>query len=204
MTMTPLFPLGTTLFPGGVLPLRVFEVRYLDMVKKCIADGDGFGVVALLSGKEVRTPDGEETLATHGTMARIDSWTSPMPGLIHMRCTGTGRFELAGAECGQFGLWRGRATPIADDPSAPIPAKLQSVANRLGQFISGLQKDRVPEDEMPIGRPYFLDESGWVANRWAELLPLPVTTKQYLLTMTDPVERLAWIHDYLQQRGALN
>src|SRR5690606_31086539 len=135
--------------------------------------------VALLSGKEVRTPDGEETLATHGTMARIDIWTSPMPGLIHMRCTGTGRFELAGAECGQFGLWRGRATLIADDPSAPIPAKLQSVANRLGQFISGLQKDRVPEDEMPIGRPYFLDESGWVANRWAELLPLPVTTKQH-------------------------
>jgi Lon protease-like protein len=56
---------------------------------------------------------------------------------------------------------------------------------------------------MPIGRPYLLDESGWVANRWAELLPLPVTTKQHLLAMTDPVARLAWIHEYLQQRGAL-
>lgn len=199
--MIPLFPLGATLFPGGILPLRIFEVRYLDMVKKCIADGSPFGVVALLKGSEVRTPEGHEELSEFGTLAQIDEWTTPMPGLMHLRCTGTTRFALTSSEVGQFGLWRGTITELPADPSVPIPAKLQGAATYLGKLIANLQKDRVPEDQIPFGRPYLLGESGWVANRWAELLPLPVEQKQRLLAMEDPVERLAEVHAYLARGG---
>lgn len=201
MTTIPLFPLGTTLYPGGLLPLRIFEVRYLDMVKKCLADGSSFGVVALLQGSEVRTPEGEEQLAQYGTLARIDSSTVPMPGVINLRCTGTTRFALSASEVGQFGLWRGTIQALPEDPSVPVPAKLQSTANHLGKLIASLQKDRVPDDEMPFARPYLMDDSGWVANRWAELLPLNVEQKQALLATDDPVQRLSEVHRFLTDSG---
>lgn len=204
MTSIPLFPLGTTLFPGGVLSLRVFEVRYLDMIKRCIADGSPFGVVALLQGSEVRTPEGQEELADYGSLARIEKSTTPMPGVINLRCTGTARFKILGSEVGKFGRWQATVTELASDPSAPIPAKLQGAATHLGKFIASLQKDRVPEDEMPLARPFFLDESGWVANRWAELLPLPVQQKQRLLAMDDPVQRLTEIYEYLLKAGLVS
>lgn len=201
MTTIPLFPLGTTLFPGGILPLRVFEVRYLDMVKKCLADGSTFGVVALLQGSEIRTPEGHEQLAHYGTLARIDSSMVPMPGVINLRCTGTTRFALSASELGQFGLWRGAIQDLPADPSIPIPATLQSTANHLGKLITSLQKDRVPNDEMPFARPYLMDDCGWVANRWAELLPLNVERKQTLLATDDPVQRLTEVHRFLTDSG---
>lgn len=204
MASIPLFPLQTTLFPGGLLPLRIFEVRYLDLIKKCIADETQFGVVALLSGSEVRTPQGGEVLAGHGTMARIDAWDAPMPGLLHVKCSGTARFALSASEMGKYGLWHGEATELAADPSAPIPAAMQAAADRLGRLITELQKSRVPAGEMPMSRPYRLDECGWVANRWGELLPLPTAEKQLLLAMDDPVARLAWVHDYLSSRNLLS
>ena len=204
MAIIPLFPLQTTLFPGGHLPLRIFEVRYLDLIKKCIADGTQFGVVALLSGGEVRTPQGGEVLAAHGTMARIDAWEAPMPGLLHVKCSGTTRFALSSSAVGKHGLWHGEAAELAEDPRVPIPAALQAAANRLGSLITELQKNRVPAEEMPIPRPYRLDECGWVANRWGELLPLPVPDKQLLLAMDDPAARLAWVHDHLSRRNLLS
>ncbi|MCH1998346.1 LON peptidase substrate-binding domain-containing protein, partial [Achromobacter xylosoxidans] len=78
MATIPLFPLSNALFPAGVLHLRIFEVRYLDMIRRCIADGTEFGVVALLAGNEVRSPEGQEVLADVGTLARIDAWDAPM------------------------------------------------------------------------------------------------------------------------------
>jgi len=204
MATIPLFPLQTTLFPGGRLPLRIFEVRYLDLIKKCIADGTQFGVVALLSGGEVRTPQGGEVLAGHGTMARIDAWEAPMPGLLHVQCSGTTRFALASSAVGKYGLWHGEAAELAEDQHAPIPAALQAAANRLGSLITELQKNRVPAEEMSIPRPYRLDECGWVANRWGELLPLPVAEKQLLLAMDDPTARLAWVHNYLSAKNLLS
>lgn len=203
MATIPLFPLQATLFPGGLLPLRIFEVRYLDLIKKCIADGTQFGVVALHSGSEVRTPQGGEVLAGHGTMARIDAWEAPMPGLLHVKCSGTLRFALSASSVGKYGLWHGEAAELAEDPRVPVPAAQQAAADRLGRLITELQKNRVPADEMPILRPYRLEECGWVANRWGELLPLPVEEKQLLLAMDDPAARLAWVHDYLSRRNLL-
>lgn len=198
--MIPLFPLSTILFPSGVLTLRVFEVRYLDMIKKCIGDGTQFGVVALLSGGEVRTPEGNEVFASVGTMAQIQEWTAPMPALLHIRCTGTHRFTLAGRELGKYGLWQGEAQPLPDDELVPIPQKLQACANALGKLVASLQKDKVPEAEMPIARPFRLDESGWVADRWCELLPMPLERKLELLALQDPVARLEAVHRMLADR----
>ncbi|HEY9281581.1 MAG TPA: LON peptidase substrate-binding domain-containing protein [Eoetvoesiella sp.] len=204
MMSIPLFPLSKPLFPAGVLTLRIFEVRYLDMVKKCIAEHTEFGVVALLSGGEVRTPEGHEELAMAGTMARLDEWSSPMPGLMHLRCTGTTRFTLASAEQGKYGLWVGQADPIADDPVAAIPVAQQVVANKLGTLIAELQKDGVPADQMPIAAPFRLDECGWVANRWSEILPMPTQQKLHLLTLPDPVRRLEHVQQYLIDRGLMS
>src|SRR4051812_34751455 len=98
MTSIPLFPLNTVLYPDGHLPLQVFEVRYLDMVKKCIANEEPFGVVSLLHGAEVRLPDGDEVLSDVGTLARIEEWSAPMPGLLHIKCVGTSRFRVFSSE----------------------------------------------------------------------------------------------------------
>src|SRR5690606_32201307 len=98
MNPIPLFPLSRALYPEGILHLRVFEIRYLDMVKQCIAEQSEFGVVPLLAGNEVRTPEGKEVLADFGTMAKIERWDVPMPGLMQLRCVGTTRFRLLSSE----------------------------------------------------------------------------------------------------------
>ena len=87
----PLFPLGTVLFPDGVLPLQIFEVRYLDMISRCIADGTPFGVVLLTQGAEVRTPEGQEKLLMAGTQASVQETAASAPGLLHVICRGASR-----------------------------------------------------------------------------------------------------------------
>lgn len=201
--LIPLFPLGNALFPDGVLHLRIFEVRYLDMIKKCLANQSEFGVVPLLAGREVRTPEGTETLAGAGTMARIDEWSAPMPGLLQLRCSGTRRFQLATHQQAKFGLWTGDATFLEADPVAEVPGHLQLVTDALGKLIAELQQSGVAQDQMPVAPPFRLDEAGWVANRWCELLPVPAAQKQILLEMEDPVQRLAHVQQYMLDRGLL-
>ncbi|MFD4836961.1 LON peptidase substrate-binding domain-containing protein [Achromobacter sp. NPDC058515] len=201
MSLIPLFPLSNALFPAGVVHLRIFEVRYLDMIRRCIAQGSEFGVVGLLAGNEVRSPEGTETLSPVGTMARVDTWDAPMPALLEIRCTGTGRFRLLSSVVAKYGLWMGEAEPIADDPPAPVPPAMQGSADALGRLVAQWQQEGVPPDRMPLAPPFRLDDSGWVANRWCELLPLPPDDKATLLAMTDPVARLASIQDVLRGQG---
>lgn len=203
MHTIPLFPLGNTLFPDGVLALQVFEVRYLDMIRKCLADGTEFGVVALLSGSEVRTPEGGEVLADIGTLARIERSHAPMPTLLRLRCIGTRRFRLRHTEQRKYGLWVGEADLLPPDPVETIPDDLQDAANTLGKLIAGWQQDGMPADAMPVGAPYRLDEAGWVANRWSDLLPLTIPDKTALLAEDDPVVRLRNAREILNTRGLL-
>ncbi|MDX3893391.1 LON peptidase substrate-binding domain-containing protein [Pusillimonas sp.] len=201
MDEIPLFPLGRALFPDGVLHLRVFEVRYLDMIRRCIADGSEFGVVGLLEGREVRSPESVETLATAGTMARIDTWHAPMPALIHVRCIGTAPFELLSSRQEKYGLWVGRPAPLAPDPPTPLPASLKPSADVLGRLIANMQKEQMPAAAMPLAPPFKLDECGWVADRWAELLPLTALQRQNLLKMRDPRQRLERVQGYIRLHG---
>ncbi|MYM25851.1 peptidase S16 [Duganella sp. FT135W] len=203
MPSIPLFPLKTILFPDGHLPLQVFEVRYLDLVKRCIAKGEEFGVVSLLDGSEVRVPDQHETLSGCGTMARILDWSAPLPGLLQISCIGTTRFQVKAAEQLKHGLWMADVEEVAEDMVVPIPAEQQDVANALGALIRSLQKKQISTANMSLAPPYRLDEAGWVANRWCELLRLDIEEKQRLLLQENPVLRLELVQDVLSENGLL-
>lgn len=200
-TSIPLFPLNTVLFPDGLLPLRVFEVRYLDMINKCIANGTPFGVVLLTHGSEVRTPEGAESLAQVGTMARIDQSNSPMSGLLEIRCKGGERFTILSSQRQRNGLWVADVAPIEHDRVVTIPAELHNAADSLRQLLNSLQG--VPSSQMPVAVPYQLTQCGWVANRWCELLPLTNAQKQTLLALDNPMIRLELVQDILGNCGML-
>ncbi|MDR7049407.1 Lon protease-like protein [Duganella sp. 3397] len=204
MPSIPLFPLNTTLFPDGHLPLQVFEVRYLDMVKRCIGQDEQFGVVCLLEGSETRVPDQQDTLSGGGTMARITECVTPMPGLLQISCVGTTRFQVRSAHQLKHGLWMADVDILAEDMVVPVPAEQQDVANALGSLIRSLQKKQISISKMPLSPPYRLDEAGWVANRWCELLRLPQEEKQRLLLQENPVLRLELIQDVLSENGLLD
>lgn len=203
MTSIPLFPLNTVLFPDGYLPLQIFEVRYLDMVKKCIASGQPFGVVPLLAGNEVRLPDAHELLAEAGTMARIVEWSAPRPGLFQIACVGGERLRLLSSTRKRHGLWMGDVETLAPDLPFAIGPEQQYVADALGELIASLQQGKTGADQMPMIEPFRLYDCGWVANRWCELLPLATEQKLRLLCLDSPLLRLELVADALAESGML-
>lgn len=192
-----LFPLGHGLFPDGLLALQLFEVRYLSMIKKVVKGEMAFGVVRLVQGAEVAKPGQEEVFETLGTMAEVILHHQPQPGLIQIRCRGGQRFRIQSAERDKTGLWLAQVNLLPNDEPEGIPAHLQPAANHLGRVIADLQKQGLDGADMPILPPYHLDESGWVANRWAEILPLSPQQKQFLLAMESPLARLATLKDWV-------
>ena len=207
----PLFPLGTVLYPGGLLPLRIFEVRYLDMIGKCHKNGAPFGVVSLTQGSEVRKPsttdqpsgDGfaHEEFNAVGTLATITEFSIPQPGLMSIRCEGTQRFRIANREKLKHGLWIADVTRLDDDVAVKVPDDLQAAADALGKLIRTLQERDLAQDQMPLLAPFRLDDCGWVANRWCELLPLPPELKQRLMELENPLVRLELVSDILERTG---
>ncbi len=206
----PLFPLETVLFPGGTLALRIFEVRYLDMIGKCHKTGAPFGVVALTQGAEVRkadagaaTGDGfaQELFHAVGTLAKIAEFATPQPGLMVVRCTGLQRFRVTHQEKLKHGLWISNVTPLASDLAVKIPDDLQIVAVALDNLINTLRTRGAPLAQMPVQAPYQFDDCGWVANRWCELLPMPVEQKQRLMELDNPLLRLELVNDLLERNG---
>lgn len=194
----PLFPLGTVLFPGGVLPLRIFEVRYLDMIGRCQRAGAPFGVVSLTQGHEVRQPGAPtEAFAQVGTIARIDEFSAPQPGLMMLRATGLNRFRITASSQLKHGLWVADVESIPDDLPVPVPPDLQGPAQALARLLKSLQDKLEPGQELPIPEPWHLDDCGWVANRWCEVLPLPVALKQRLMELDNPLVRLELVGDVL-------
>ncbi|HEY0065004.1 MAG TPA: LON peptidase substrate-binding domain-containing protein [Telluria sp.] len=197
----PLFPLGTVLFPDGVLPLQIFEVRYLDMISRCIADGTPFGVVLLTHGGEVRTPEGQERFVTSGTLASVHESASSAPGLLQVVCRGGARFHVLSSERRPNGLWMAETELMEDDRRIPVPSELQGASEALDKVLASLHE--VPEQRWPVPPPFRLDDCGWVANRWCELLPLPNSQKHSLLMLDNPVIRLELMHDVLDEHGLI-
>jgi Lon protease-like protein len=204
-TEVPLFPLGSVLFPGGHLPLRIFEPRYLDMIQRCHAQGQAFGVVALTEGHEVRQREGEgfrrEAFHQVGTLARIDHFEHAQSGLIHIRTRGTRRFRLRSSRCLSHGLWLGELDMLPDDTVVPIPYDQGPAVWRLQQLLAEWS-ERVAADELPLQPPYAWDDAGWVSNRWAELLPMPLDDRQRLMAMDNPLLRLDLVVDRLDSLTA--
>jgi Lon protease-like protein len=202
----PLFPLGTVLFPGGLLPLRIFEVRYLDMIGKCHKTGEPFGVVSLTQGSEVRVAGAEaERFSALGTLAEIREFASPQAGLMQIECVGTHRFCIRRRQLQKHGLWTAEVEAVADDLPMQIPGDLLHVAEALRRLVDTLEERRHQEGNMharlPIAQPYHYDNCGWVANRWCELLPVPTELKQRLMALDSPLMRLELVSDLLARTG---
>lgn len=196
----PLFPLQTVLFPGGLLSLRIFEVRYLDMISRCHEEGSPFGVVCLTRGREVRAAGSEAQESFHriGTLARIEHVDRFQPGLMTIRCLGTQRFELQGQERLRHGLWMGDAHLLPDDVRVTVPADLLPVQQALRQVMANL-KLRGEGGALPVAEPFEWDDCGWLANRWCELLPVAAELKQRCMTLDNPLVRLELVADMLER-----
>jgi len=199
----PLFPLQTVLFPGGVLPLRIFEVRYLDLIQRCQKEGAPFGVVCLTQGSEVRQAPaaGEaapaEVFHAIGTLAHIEMYERPQPGLMLIRCRGGRRFRLLRSEQMKHGLWTGEAEYLADDPVVPVPQDLVPVRVGLQRLLQHMQAQAQPGDELPIQPPLQWDDCGWVVHRWCDILPVSPQLKQQFLAVDNPLIRLELVGDLL-------
>ncbi|WP_084267172.1 LON peptidase substrate-binding domain-containing protein [Azohydromonas lata] len=197
-TALPLFPLNTVLYPGGLLPLKIFEARYLDMVGECLRTGSSFGVVALREGLEVRRPGAAaETFEHAGVLARVDDVDAPQPNILLLRCSGTRRFTLDAPRQDSDGLWRADVHFLPEDATVPPGEEFQGAANALARALEALESQGMHLCE---GEPK-LDDAGWVANRWCELLPLPLSARQKLMLLSDPLMRLRLVDDVLRQRG---
>jgi Lon protease-like protein len=175
----PLFPLRAVLFPGGPLPLRIFEPRYLDMVSRCLREQSGFAVVLIGEGEEVA---GAVSFAATGTEARIVDFDRLEDGLLGIRCIGLERVRVVEAWRDPDGLNRGRVMDIAPDPVVAVPAEQAWLGEVVRQVL--------PEAGETYAQVALRGDAGWIGNRLAEMLPLSLADKQLLLEMTDPIERL--------------
>ena len=220
LAQLPLFPLESVLFPGGLLPLQIFEVRYLDMIGRCHKAGTPFGVVCLSEGREVRQraasagPTGDafahEAFFPIGTLARIDELQRPQPGLMMVRCTGTQRFRVERSAQLKFGLWAGDVTLLDADAVVPVPDDLafaRDALRALAQDIESRIETGAAQGggqagaELSLRKPYQWNDCGWLANRWSELLPLSPELKQRFMALDSPVLRLELVADTLGQMG---
>ncbi|WP_455385588.1 LON peptidase substrate-binding domain-containing protein [Acidihalobacter prosperus] len=188
----PLFPLHSALLPGGLLPLRIFETRYLDMVRDCLREGGGFGVCLILSGSEVGAPP---RIHTVGTLARIVDWDQRADGLLGIVASGERRFRVRSQETGRNGLLHAEVEWLEDSASADVQA-LPEEYRELGDLLRRLVGE--------LGAPFTLfaeehfDHAGWVANRLTELLPLAPGLKQSLVELDDAMDRLRRVSELLR------
>jgi uncharacterized protein len=167
------------LFPGGRLPLRIFEQRYMDMAKACLRDGAAFGVCLIVEGKEVGVP---ATPSEVGTLARIATWDMPQLGLLEVVARGEQRFRIRERRVQPDGLARASVELLAEAPDTAVPPGCAPLVKLLERVI-----EQHPE---LIDRPHQLDSCAWVSGRLVELLPLPLVAKQALLELGDGRLRL--------------
>jgi Lon protease-like protein len=198
----PLFPLGSTLFPEGLLALKIFEVRYLDMTKACFKQQTPFGVVTLTDGPEVRIPGQEVEFADTGTLAYIIDFDAVQPSLYMLRCRGGRRFKILERTQARNGAWSANIELMDADPEIDIPPELTPTSQALARLIASFEEQDIPSDDRPFLAPYHLNDCSWVANRWAELLNIPAAQKVHLLSMDNPRLRLDLLQEMLEEMGA--
>ena len=189
----PVFPLKTVLFPGGRLPIRVFETRYMEMVKDCLKDDHAFGVCSIVSGEEVGVP---AAYAPIGTIARITSWDMPQLGILNLVTEGGSRFNVlereitpAGLSVAGVALLKEEDSELASDPPPLLVELLEKLIERVGA------------EHFPEARHF--DDANWVSYRLAEILPIKLSVKQKLLEVNDSDVRLRVLAEFLRQQGVL-
>lgn len=181
-----LFPLSTVLFPGGQLPLQIFEARYVDMVSTCMRENQPFGVVPIAAGSEVGR--GAE-FYPHGTLAKIISWDQGANQLLHIVTEGSLRFDVLEHSVNTDGLTRGEVTLRERDVGA--------IAERHKPLVRLLEEAYDAQPKLALPQPWALDDSAWVAYRLAELMPLPTGLKLEILLLETGEQKLDRVGDLL-------
>lgn len=183
----PLFPLNVVLFPGGPLPLRIFEPRYLDMVSDCLRNNTGVGVVLIRNGKEV-----DDAAETHmiGTLCTISYWNRRQDGLLGITLTGEQRFRICSRQIQSDKLIRAEVELLDPMPALQVTEQYQHLASMLKKILPQLDP---PFTTMSVQ----FDDLEWVTSRLIELLPFPLSVKQDLLELDDPEQRVSTLHSLL-------
>jgi Lon protease-like protein len=174
-----IFPLNIVLFPAGPLPLRIFETRYIDMVRRCMRETQTFGVVLIREGREV----GPAETFDVGTLAKIVDFHQLSDGLLGLSCVGQKRFRIRTRSRQDDGLHLAEVDWLTPEPLVAVPGRharlaalLKNVLPQLGEVYTDIEMR--------------LDDAAWVGHRLAEILPIPLPDKQRCLELDDPIQRL--------------
>ena len=186
----PLFPLNAVVFPGGRLPLRIFEQRYLDMVKQAIADDSPFGICAIREGAETGTPAVPYTV---GTRVYVTDWDMPQAGILHIDTQAEERFVIRSTRTEPGGLLTGSVEAVSAEPASAIPDELELAVEILRHIIGEYGTAHFPA-------PHEFDNAAWVGFRLSEVLPLKLSVKQNLLEMNDSAMRLRILTEFLKKQ----
>lgn len=184
----PIFPLRTVLFPDGYLSLRIFEQRYLAMVRECARTDSGFGVCLITEGEEAIAP---VHTAAVGTLARITDWYTLEDGLLGVAAVGAARFRLRQSYRRDDGLMLGAIESLSEPDPFQLPVAYALLGQVLERFMEKLG------EHYPSFSHQRLQDGVWVGYRLAELLPLAAIEKQNLLELTDPLQRLQYLLEIL-------
>ncbi len=186
----PLFPLNTVVFPGGRLPLRIFEQRYLDMVKQAIADNTPFGICAIREGTETGTP---ATPYSVGTQVQVTGWDMPETGILHIETHAQERFVIRHTRTEPNGLLIGTVDTVSAEPAVAVPRDLELAVEILRHII-----DEYGDAHFPV--PHDFGDAVWVGYRLSEVLPLKLSIRQNLLEMNDSVTRLRILTGFIRKQ----
>lgn len=186
-----IFPLNTVLFPDGVLPLKIFEQRYLEMTKACLRDNAPFGACLIREGEEVGAPAVPERV---GCLATITQWDMPQLGLFQLLTRGSERFRILETRIARNGLMSASVEMF----HAEAPAAMDPTCREVLSLII----EKVGAAQFPA--PLKLDDPAWVAYRLAEVLPLEMTVRQHILEMEDAADRFARLRQMLIEHGVVN
>ena len=185
-----LFPLQTVVFPGGLLPLRVFEPRYMDMVTQAIAERAAFGICAIREGRDI---DMAAKYYTLGTRVHVMDWDMPQPGILHIQTQALERFVVRSSHSEASGLRIGEVDDVSAEPAIVLPEELTLAAEVLYQIINELGTDKFTQ-------PHDYNNATWVSYRLSEVLPLKLSVRQNLLEMNDSIARLTILTDFLKKQ----
>jgi Lon protease-like protein len=187
----PIFPLNAVLFPGGLLPLRVFEARYMDMTRDCLKRDEPFGVCLIREGSEVGAPAVPEGI---GCLAKILECDMQQQGILNIKTRGGQRFRILKRRTGAQGLTSADIELIPQEASAPVPEEFAACARLLEMVVA--------DQGRPIfAEPHAFNDASWVGYRLAEILPVPLAAKQKLLELTDSLGRLSILQRFLEGQG---
>jgi len=186
----PLFPLNTVVFPGGRLPLKIFEQRYLEMIKQAIAADSPFGICAIREGTETGTPAVPYSV---GTRVHVTDWDMPQTGILHIDTHAQERFVIRSTHTEPSGLLIGTVDDVSAEPAVAVPDDLELAIEILRHII-----DEYGDAHFPA--PHDFGNAVWVGYRLSEVLPLKLSIRQNLLEMNDSITRLRILTEFLKKQ----